>query len=117
MRVHQQRTRIDQHMELPQSGFAQENVARCRRCVFGQALEATRRRPAIEPIEAAAAQPVFAGRIDGASDPVERGGNQADAIEARCRITPVQPEGAADEIERGGGEPVHIVHVRRSQSG
>jgi hypothetical protein len=29
----------------------------------------------------------------------------------------VQTEGAADQIERGGGEPMPIVHVRRSQIG
>jgi hypothetical protein len=29
----------------------------------------------------------------------------------------VQTEGAADQIERGGGEPVPILHVRRSQTG
>lgn len=117
MRVHHQRAGIDQHVKLPRAGFAQQNIARRRRCVFGQAIEAAHGRPAIEPIEATAAQPIVAGRIDGAPDPFERSGNQADAIQTRRRITPMQAEGAADQIPRGGGKPLPIVHVRRSQSG
>lgn len=116
MRVHHQRARIDQHMKLPHAGFTQQYIARCRRCIIGQALQPAHGRPAIEPIEATAAQPVFAWRIDGAPDPFQRRRDQPNAIQTRRRITPMQAEGAADQIARGGGKPLPIVHVRRSQS-
>lgn len=117
MRVHQQRITIHQHMKLPHAGLAQQNVARCARRVIGHPVQIAHRCPSVEPVEAAAPQPVVARRIDATPDPFERGGNHADAIHARGRIAPVQTEGAADQIERGGGEPVPILHVRRSQTG
>lgn len=117
MRMHQQRITIDQHMKLPHAGLAQQNVARRARRILGHPVQTAHRRPAVEPVEAAAAQPVVAWRIDAAPDPFERRRDQPDAIETRGRIAPVQTEGAADQIKRGGGEPVSVVHVRRSQTG
>ena len=117
MRVNQQRITFDQHMKLPHAGLAQQDVARCTRRIVGYPVETAHRCPSVEPIEAAAPQPVVARRIDATPDPFERRRDQPDAIETRGRIAPVQTEGAADQIKRGGGEPVSVVHVRRSQSG